>query len=195
MKGDQEKLERLCNRKIAGEATAYCGKLLYKFAIEDNCKTILELGTGSGVSTKIFLLACKLTGGHVWTVDKRKARINHVHYGSNWGLNSMITCIKSDSLKYKWDKPLDLLFIDTDHTYELTLAELNKFSPFVKYGHKILLHDSLLDGVMMAGVEGGVLRAIKTFLKENPDYDFYETGVKCGLAVLTKHNNPIVEDE
>jgi len=199
---DKEKLELLCNREKAGEATAYCAKLLYNFVTENNCKVILELGTGTGVSTRAFLLACKVTGGHLWSVDKASILVRNLHLGNkrerhlgkDWGLTSMWTPTgKTDSLDYEWNTPIDLLFIDTSHTYEQTLAELNKFTPFVKYEHKILLHDSLLDGVKMAGLVGGVLKAIKTFLKENPNYDFYETGVPSGLAVLTKwYPNPMV---
>ena len=42
----------------------------------------------------------------------------------------------------------DLLFIDTTHTYEQTLAELNRFGPLAR--KKIVLHDMTTAGVYQA---------------------------------------------
>jgi len=180
---DQERLELLTKRDFAGESTVYCVKLLYNFVVSRNCKTLLELGVRSGVSTRAFLLGCKVTGGHLWSVDISEIRVPNIHFGDDWGLSEFWTFTQHmNDLDYEWDKPLDLLFIDTSHTYEQTLAELNKFTPYVKRNGIVLLHDSLLDGV-----EGwGVLRAIKTFLSENPHWDYYETKVEGELGVLTR---------
>lgn len=40
-----------------------------------------------------------------------------------------------------WHKPIDLLFIDDDHTYETIKENFNKFEPFIKNGGFVVLHD------------------------------------------------------
>ena len=180
---DVERFETLTKRSI-GESTAYSAEILFNYAVKGNCKRMLELGTRSGVSTRIFAYACKVTGGHLFSMDIGKYEVENIHRGENWGLNKYITFIIDDDLEVMWNLPIDLLFIDTTHFYEQTLAELQKYSRYVRYGGVILLHDSLFDG----RPEGwGVTRAIKTFIKLNPNYIFYETGVLGGLAVLTKN--------
>lgn len=49
--------------------------------------------------------------------------------------------IKGSSLEVNWDKQIDVLFIDGDHSYEFVKAELEKYGPFVKKGGVILFHD------------------------------------------------------
>lgn len=184
---DTQKLEFLKTRELSGESTSFCVHLLYDFVINRNYKTIVELGIRSGVSTKTFLLGCKITGGHVWSVDISEVRVPNIHFGPDWGLEPFWTYTQHvDSLDYEWDKPIDLLFIDTSHTYEQTLAELRKYSPYIKDGGIILMHDSLMDHIK----GWGVLRAIKTFLSDNHNYSYYETGVEGGLGVLTKLPHP-----
>ena len=40
-----------------------------------------------------------------------------------------------------WDKQIDVLFIDADHSYEGCLDDWNNFSPFVKKGGWVVFHD------------------------------------------------------
>ena len=184
---DQERLELLTDRDFAGDATSYCARLLYNFVVDRNYQTLLELGVRSGVSTRAFLLGCKVTGGHLWSVDISEIRVPNINFGDDWALSGHWTYTQhTDDLDYKWDKPIDLLFIDTSHTYEQTLAELNKFTPYVKFDGTVLLHDTLLDHIN----EWGVLRAVETFLRDNPYWDYYETGVEGGLGVLTRRGYP-----
>ena len=194
---DRERLEFLSDREKSGSETSYCVKLLYDYVVKDNCQVILELGVCSGVSTRALLLGCRVTGGHLWSVDKDSCWVPNVHkakntkyrLGKSWGLEDSWTFTKQNDLEYEWNTPIDLLFIDTCHLYEHTLAELNKYCPYIKYTKHILLHDTLLDGYPTDVANGvfGVLKATKKFLSENPDWGFYETGVKCGLGVLTKY--------
>jgi len=178
---NEERLAFLSNRDLAGDASAYCARYLYNFVVKNNCKVILELGVRSGVSTRTFLLGCSVTGGHLWSVDISEICVQNIHFGDDWDLSKYWTYTShTDDLDYEWNRSIDLLFIDTSHTYEQTLAELIKFSPYVKYGGMILLHDSLMDHIN----GWGVLRAIKTFISS--DWYFYEMNVEGGLAVLEK---------
>lgn len=45
------------------------------------------------------------------------------------------------SLEVPWDKEIDVLNIDSDHLYETTKLEVNRWLPFVKAGGLVFLHD------------------------------------------------------
>lgn len=40
-----------------------------------------------------------------------------------------------------WDREIDVLFIDGDHSYEGVKADFDKWSPFVKSGGTVFFHD------------------------------------------------------
>lgn len=63
----------------------------------------------------------------------------------------------SKTLPDNWDKTIDVLFIDGDHTYEGCLADINTWEPYVRDGGVILFHDADEGGV-------GVLKAIIEYL-------------------------------
>ena len=100
---------------------------------------VLELGTRSGVSTAALLAGVERRGGHVYSVDIDPACAGVAAGHPQW------TFIQSDSrdpeLPGRVATPLDLLFIDSEHAYEVTRAELALWHPYVRPGGYILLHD------------------------------------------------------
>ena len=102
--------------------------------------------------------------------NEAKKLINNFHLEKNWNF------IQADDLKLDWDKPIDHLFIDTSHTYEQTLAELNKFGSFVRPGGIITLHD------IISSHE--VLDAIKEYSTNRNDMKFYKYYHNNGLGIL-----------
>lgn len=50
-------------------------------------------------------------------------------------------CKPSNDAVKDWDKQIDVLFIDADHSYEGCLDDWNNFSPFVKKGGWVVFHD------------------------------------------------------
>ncbi len=65
--------------------------------------------------------------------------------------------------------PLDLVFVDTDHTYATTLSEINAWSPHVRPGGALAFHDVGLTDPPRDGVRPAILK----FLETN-DYWNYE---------------------
>jgi hypothetical protein len=51
---------------------------------------------------------------------------------------------QADDTSLNWDSEIDLLFIDTSHQFRHTLAELEKFEPFVRKRLVIVIHDPIL---------------------------------------------------
>lgn len=105
---------------------------------------VVELGTRSGVSTSAFLAAAELRGGHVVSIDL--ADVSALYRGHpHW------TCIQGDSRHTSLptmirdahdNKLIDVLLIDTDHTYEQVTAELLLWAQHVRHSGIILCHDT-----------------------------------------------------
>ena len=99
---------------------------------------VLELGVRAGVSTCALLAGVADHGGHVWSVDINDCRAA-VGPHPDW------TFIQADSLDdvlITPDKPLDCLFIDTEHTEHRTIGELHRWGQHMRPGGVILLHDT-----------------------------------------------------
>jgi len=108
---------------------------------ELQAKKVIELGTRGGVSTIAWLYGLELTAGHLWSVDIQPAP-EHTDAWSRW------TFLLGDDLDPDVFGQLpdlaDIVFIDTSHWYEQTLAELNLYRAKVRPGGRIVLHDTEL---------------------------------------------------
>ena len=105
---------------------------------------ILEIGVAKGMSTRAFLEGAakreenkKLGKVNLYGIDINNVykNINAPNKGTNW------TFINHDSTTYPWDIELDVLFIDGCHSYEISKSDYLRYSPFVKKGGLIYMHD------------------------------------------------------
>lgn len=116
---------------------------------------VFEIGVRDGISTAALLMGVRDHFGHVWSVDIIDC--SKLFDDPQW------TFIQGHSvtdagriLKHLKQLPseFDLLFIDGDHTYETTSAELRIYGPLVKKdGGVIFMHDTNFLGVQAALVE------------------------------------------
>lgn len=107
------------------------------------CGNILEIGVRGGASTSAFLLGLEEHGGHLWSVDIDPS------CGSKFAHHPQWTFIHGNSLK--WDRvkqqisprglPVDILFIDGDHSLGGVLADLENYWEWLRPGGTILMHD------------------------------------------------------
>ena len=108
---------------------------------------VLELGTRTGLSTLAFLAAAEKTGGHVWSVDADPADEDPQGMGP-WRDCLLWTFTRGDdlhpSVRAAQPPRVDVLFVDTSHTYEHTLAELDAYMPRMAPGGVALFHDTHL---------------------------------------------------
>lgn len=99
-----------------------------------------ELGTRTGESTSALLAGVSASGGHVYSVD-----IGPVAPCDWWEQTGRWKFLSADDMSEMADQfipeKLDVLFIDTSHTYEHTLAELRQYVPRVRPGGTVLMHD------------------------------------------------------
>lgn len=115
---------------------------LHEYASTGDCQ-VIELGVRGGDSTTAFLSAVQHHGGHVWSCD-----VNAPQFLSAWQevAGDQWTFVWGDDLERAHTAPrgVDVLFIDTSHTYEQTKAELALYTPKVRPGGVVLLHDTEL---------------------------------------------------
>jgi predicted O-methyltransferase YrrM len=154
---------------------------------------IVDLGVDYAYSTFCFAIP---EIGHVYGIDSFEG---DVHAGERdteqlykyvtdkqkeLELNN-ITFIKGffDDVVQTWDKKIDILHIDGLHTYEAVKNDFEKWSPFLKEGGIILMHDTMVENP-----EFGV----STFFKEIslPKTNFRHCN---GLGVVSKDINLINE--
>lgn len=141
-------------------------------------RTVVELGTRAGWSTRSLLAAVNDAGGHLYSIDT-------VDCGGILKNEPYWTFILGNSLEVArtWDKKVDHLFIDTVHTFDHTLAELRSWYHFIKENGIITLHDTELEKYY----DFGVKRAVLEFLKEHPELSFEnDTTGEYGLGILRR---------
>jgi cephalosporin hydroxylase len=107
-----------------------------RLVAEHNVRAVIELGVRTGQSTAAWLYHVGRRG-QVWSVDIEEPRLPP---RTAW------TFVLGDDLDPAVLEQLpglvDLVFIDTDHAYAHTLAELDLYGPRVRPGGVIVLHDT-----------------------------------------------------
>lgn len=103
---------------------------------------IIELGVRQGDSTSAFLAAAQEQDGEVWSVD-----ISSPSVPAEWHDLLFWYPVVGDDLEVVDRLPdrVDIVFIDTSHTYEQTKAELELYVGKIKSGGMIVLHDTELE--------------------------------------------------
>ncbi len=107
---------------------------------ELQAKRVIELGVRGGVSTIAWLHGLDLSDGHLWSVDIVPAPDDIE--SERW------TFERGDDTDYeivsRLPTEVDIVFIDTSHTYDHTLKELETYLPLVRAGGRIVMHDTEL---------------------------------------------------
>ena len=122
--------------------------------------TVIELGVRTGNSTAAFLAA----GAEVWSVDTQMASVPHEWHGNpRW--HFLLGNDLSPEILAGLPATADIVFIDTAHTYEHTLAELRAYAPRARA--LVLLHDTQWAGGIDTGTPTGeVARALDGYCVE-----------------------------
>jgi hypothetical protein len=116
--------------------------------------TVAELGTRTGQSTSALLVGASAVGGHVWSVDPGPIEVPPTWRGPDSSWSFLAADDMSDEAAEFVPDEIDVLFIDTSHFYDHTLAELQRYVPRVRPGGVVLCHDTELSSEQMAGYLG-----------------------------------------
>jgi len=136
---------------------------LYSYALQLNDKAVIvEIGSYRGKSAIALGLAAKLSAARVYCIDPHeefigvaggvfgpvdlKDKISNIR---KFDLGEVIfpVCLSSFDVGKIWSKPIDLLWIDGDHSYEGVSSDFYQFSPYVKNNGKIIFHDNHMEGI------------------------------------------------
>ena len=193
-----ELMNRTLKTKDDGE-TQYFEHVLTFFSIslQMKSKKILELGVRSGGSSYPFLLACKVLGGHLTSVDIAssvwKAPAELAEY-QTFVLSDAIEFLTNNTEKY------DLIYVDDWHSYPHVKRELEEIDRVSDENTIILLHD------LMGNSEpnywspidydengewglGGPYRAVEELDKEK--WEWMTIPTNHGLTILRKKGKVI----
>lgn len=167
-------------------------------------RLIVELGTRGGESTRVLLSAAQVLDARVLSIDIAECSAIALPEGcaERW------TFVKSDDVAFGneqfsgwcrdngYEPGADLIFLDTSHAYEHTVAELKAWIPHLKVGGLIIFHDTNMRPWLYrrfdnsVGVGGnyndrGVIRAIEEYVGRKYD----ENSAFCDLTTqfLIKH--------
>ncbi len=137
-------------------------------------KNIVELGSGTGVGTAALADYCVSVGGHLTSVD-----IGETIAKSKLGHRPEITFVVSDSVSYadRWQGPVDVVYVDSDHSRRHALNELNGW---LRHGPRMFLMDDTLDP---NDPHGSPLEAALDFCAQH-SWTWCNIPVGTGLAIL-----------
>ena len=195
----EEEIDLIRSHRIFGaiqQRTEIAG--LLESLRRDPPRYVCEIGTASGGTLFLLTRVCR-PDGLLLSVDlglSFERCLVHARFASN---KQRIVSIRADSRTPKTlarvrsllnAHPLDLLFIDGDHSYEGVKSDFANYSTLVRPGGLIVLHDIVPDhgtrhGKATASYTGGVpvfWQELKTKHKtsefvEDPEQDGYGIGI------------------
>ncbi|QDI88789.1 class I SAM-dependent methyltransferase [Candidatus Nitrosopumilus sp. SW] len=150
---------------------------LYLLCTLKKPKVVLELGCRTGNTTLPLLYAASQYGGHVHSIDIETWPELKYFLENNKELKKFWTFIESDDISLEWKQNIDFLYIDTSHTYEHTLNELEKYEPLVNSGGTIVFHDIF---------EEDVSKAISDYFKDRKDFRYIRYFNNNSLGIILK---------
>jgi predicted O-methyltransferase YrrM len=151
------------------------GRLLRILTESVNAKSVVEIGTSTGISGLWFCLALDRTGGKLNTfeLDAGRAALARAHF-KKAGVERLVNLVEGDAHKNiaQLKAPVDVVFIDAEK--DGYVDYLNKILPLVRPGGLILAHNVDMVRDYMAAVNS------------NPDLDTVVYMQGGGLAVTLK---------
>ncbi|MCL5126492.1 MAG: class I SAM-dependent methyltransferase, partial [Deltaproteobacteria bacterium] len=169
--------------------------LLFSVAISAAAFTIVELGTGPGISSLAFIRvlqyynSLRAEKGTLHTCDLNPAMQKPLkHYGEIVKTHLMST----NKLAGSWTEhktSIDLLHIDADHSHEQSLKDFDIFSPFVQTNSLILMHDTFpLSGEYERPHLSGTVYKTAQHIKEEyrEEFEIMTIPYLCGISIVRK---------
>ena len=182
---NQENIFQLEYKKARNTPSDINQNLHELFEIAKECKTVIEMGVRTGVSTRAFLNAdVKLISFDIVLNSEVQKLFDIARQNGK-----DVQYIKDDVLNIEIEET-DMIFIDTLHTYEQLKQELklhgNKAQKYIAF------HDTHTFGLRgeIDNDNKGLLSAIIEFMMENPHWKFYKYKTNNnGLTILKREIN------
>jgi len=168
-----EQARRLKNKGVIVEIGSYKGR-----------STItLAGGSEEGLSNKIYAIDPHITDLEQRLSNKSESSFNdfkkNIEDSGLAYLVEPIISLSQDVVK-NWNKPIEFLWIDGDHTYEGAKRDFDLFVPFLVDGGVVAFHDSYSVVVQ---------KVLKDCIFTSKYYS--DTGIAGTIAFGKKHNKPV----
>jgi predicted O-methyltransferase YrrM len=178
--------------------------VIFSLTMAKKPKTILELGTRGGESTKVLTLAADLIDAKGYSADLSDAP-EWLKERENWHHFVADDTEFYKLLKDKWpngDKysGIDFLFLDTSHFYDHTMQELNLYWDLLNDEGVLLLHDTNSTAEMTRRFSGNsnqgwdnqrvVIRAVENFFGCEIDENRFVSSVTLGRGASALTHYP-----
>jgi hypothetical protein len=121
-----------------------------------------------------------------WTFNYIAARETYWKLDLAWDFVCQVI-IRSDVFPKLWNRPIRVLFIDTSHVYELTLAEIHNHLPYMVEDGWIVFDD--YDPRSQWGPDG-VIPAVNQWLTQEKGWELEPYGGDGAVAVHLKRRIP-----
>ena len=154
-------------------------------------QAVVETGSFCGASTTLMADVLQQLGcGRLYAIDLFSlASEHHGFTGTDYSRRfdeavhpyaDYVAKVEGDSRSVPWDRSIDFLFIDGDHTKDGVSADIAKYIPFVRTGGHVFLHDYTDN----AATNSMVKSAVDELLLSNPSYQLL--GVVTSLIGFRK---------
>jgi cephalosporin hydroxylase len=134
---------------------------------------IIETGTAGGGSALFLASICDLLNrGRIITIDSREwgGRPDHQRIKYLTG-SSVSEEIAEEIRRLIKDEDSVMVILDSDHSAEHVLRELNIYSQFVNKGNYLIVEDTNVNGHPVLPLYGaGPMEAVEQFLKHRKDF-------------------------
>jgi len=143
---------------------------------------ILELGVRDGNSTLCILMGLKQSGNSapmvsvdIESCDNAILRVQTLGIANNW----KFVCMDDREFTKQYQIPTDFIFLDTSHTHEHTLWELENYAPLLTQNGVMVCHDT-------KSCPDGVKKAIDKFVIQYPDFTVSYRDSQCGMGIISR---------
>lgn len=174
-------------------------ELLYGLVRSIKPEVCVEIGSALGASASYIGMALKENGrGMLYAIDPHDSTewndVNAVDSLKQFtrnisalGLREQVSVIRSysDAAARAWRLPIDLIFIDGDHSYEGVKRDWELFLPHVKPSGMVIFHDTMWDLPPYAGTvrsDMGVPRFVDELRQQG--YQVLTIGRDYGVSLV-----------
>lgn len=153
-----------------GVSTAYILDIIYDETVEMNPNLIIEIGVRRGVSTVAFEHASKACNSKLVGIDIKESKTKFCKW-KDWIFilsRGQTVGRRFNTIRKKYNLPntVDVLFIDSEHSYNDTITLLDIWTKLLSNKHKIIFHDT---NPILHKEKYGVKKAIVEFINEDWD--------------------------
>ncbi len=175
----EEEMRMQARRAYLGDMSEIVD-ILFWLCHKSGARNIVEIGVGH--STVPLILAARRNGGTLFSTDI--GTLHSLEAPECAGIWTFRPGIDSVEMGKQWrGGGIDFLYLDTSHTYEQTVKEIEVWMPHMKVGGWFVFHD-------VATCVRDVFRAISEYIirmnDTNFEYHHYPFGYGFGILIKRK---------